>query len=323
MRRPRRRVLALTLGGDSVASSRVRIAAPLTAMRLNGAKTGRVSAASRVWPATLMVRIIFFRPSVTIVQKVVAPGWFCRVMRGLSRRLVFECDDAIQLGDGADQGTAGVISRRLQVLLPLCDCVTVSNSVLAEDLRKLGARRVVVFPGPAPAIDTKRNACRRGILWLGSPSTLANVKSVVYPALDLLPPEIELTVIGASRDYDGSRIAERVWSFDRQRRALARASVGVAPQATDQWSRRKAFYKVLEYLAAAVVPVVPPHPALRTLLGDELEIVAVVASDDSAACWATALTRALSMQPNEQWLAARDRIFARWSADRLGQVMLG
>jgi len=318
-----RRVLALTLGNDAVASSRVRISAPLATMRRDGWSAGRVSAASRAWPLFFLAEIIFSRPEVTIVQKVVPPGWFCKVIASLSHRLVFECDDAIQLGYNADPRAAMVIAKRLRILLPLCDCVTVSNEQLGEDFRQLGARAVVVFPGPAPKIHAQFRDGREGILWLGSPSTLANVQSVVYPALELLPTNIELTVVGATEDCDRERIAERIWSIGLQRAALARARVGVAPQAVDEWSNRKAFYKVLEYLASAVVPVVPEHRAVRMLLGDELEIVAVTASDDSGTAWATAIQRAFLVEIDEQWTTARDRIFARWSAERLGRVMLG
>jgi hypothetical protein len=111
--------------------------------------------------------------------------------------------------------------------------------------------------------------------------------------------------------------------MDLQQRALATARVGLAPQAQDEWSLRKAFYKVLEYLAADLVPVVPASPAVRTLLGDELEIVAVTAHDDSPEAWAAAIERAFLVNIDEQWTAARNRVFERWNAGHLARVMLG
>lgn len=317
-----KRILALTLGEDRIASSRVRVGTPLKTLTLEGWRTERITATSASWPARFLAKLVVFHPAVTIIQKVVPPAWFCRGVALLSRRLVFECDDAIQLGDKFDPDSARTITERLRALLPLCDCVTVSNSVLGEDFRKLGARRVIVFPGPAPAVMEQDREERGGILWLGSPSTLTNVQSVVYPALDMLPFEIALTVIGADRDFDSDRIVERVWSMELQQAALARASIGVAPQAQDEWSLRKAFYKVLEYLAAGVVPVVPSHPAINTLLGEELEVVAVMAGDDAPATWAVAIERAMDVVVDDSWIAARDRIFTRWSAHRLGRVML-
>jgi glycosyltransferase involved in cell wall biosynthesis len=141
--------------------------------------------------------------------------------------------------------------------------------------------------------------------------------------LDLLPPAIELTVVGSTRDFDATRITERMWSYDVQAPTLKQARVGVAPQSQDEWSLRKAFYKVLEYLAADIIPVVPAYPAVRALLGDELELVAVTAEDESPTAWAAAIVQAFSVPIDERWTAARDRIFARWSAGRLARVMLG
>jgi hypothetical protein len=323
MRNDNQRVLALTLGDDSVASSRVRIGAPLATMISEGWEIERITATRRSWPVRFLAKTIVMRPGVTIVQKVVPPVWFCRIIASLSTRLVFECDDAIQLGDDSDPVGARRTSQRLARLLPLCDCVTVSNTVLAEDFRRLGARDVVVFPGPAPTIGALHPGERHGILWLGSPTTLKNVKSIVYPALQLMPIEIELVVIGSRRDSDCDRVVERIWSMDRQQRALATARVGLAPQAQDQWSLRKAFYKVLEYLAADLIPVVPASPAVRTLLGEELDIVAVTAHDDSPEAWAAAIERAFLINIDAQWTAARNRVFERWNAGHLARVMRG
>lgn len=323
LRNQKQRVLALTVGDDSVASSRVRVGAPLAAMRSGGWHTERITATRKSWPIRFVAKLIILRPTMTIVQKVVPPKWFSRIMASLSIRLVFECDDAIQFGYDADPVSSRVITQRLAVLLPLCDCVTVSNAILGEDLRRLGAHNTILFPGPAPPIAAQNRGSRHGLLWLGSPATLVNVQSIVYPALDLLCPEIELTVIGASGDSDRGRIAERVWSMDLQQRTLATARVGVAPQIEDEWSLRKAFYKVLEYLAADLVPVVPASPAVQLVLGEELDVVAVTARDDSPAAWAVAIEQAFCINVDEKWTAARDRVFDRWNSARLARVMLG
>lgn len=323
MRNSSRRILALTLGNDDLASSRVRTTAALKAIQTRGWQPTRIRATSPTWPAQFLASLIFTRPAVTVVQKVVPPTWYSKIVASLSMRLVFECDDAIHLGYSQDQDEALDISRRLRVLLPLCDCVVVSNSVLRDDLQELGARETVIFPGPAPNVSANRDSEPHRVLWLGSPSTLDNVQSIVYPAFELLPPTYELVVVGASQDSRLGRVAEHPWSRDLQAEALADASIGVAPQAQDEWSLRKAFYKVLEYLAANVVPVVPDQPAIRTLLGAELDLVAVSTRDDTPEAWAAAILQASHVPVDEQWIKARDLIFERWSVDRLGQVMLG
>lgn len=320
-RHRRRRLLALTVGNDDVASSRVRVGSVSKHLRAEGWDVRRVSAVSSVWPVGFFFRLIVMRPEVTLVQKVVPPVWFYRAVARLSTKLVFECDDAIQLSHG-DEALAISNSRRLRALLPMSDSVIVSNVLLKEDFLRLGASDPVVFPGPAPGISRADHGERRGVLWLGSPSTFDYVRSVVYPAVDLLPPALDLTVIGAPENGRRERVTEQVWSAERQAAALAQSRVGVAPQPLDDWSLRKAFYKVLEYLAAGVVPVVPDQPAVSFLLGDELGVVAVTAADDSPGAWAQAIVRANGICVDGEWLAARDRIFARWSPARLGQVIV-
>lgn len=323
MRSSRRRVLALTLGGDQLASSRVRIGTVLITMAVKGWRTYRVTTQSALWHIRFLAMLLLIRPKVTIIQKVVPPIWYSGLVGKLSNRLVFECDDAIQLGYGANPLSASENSRRLNALLPLCDCVIVSNTLLRQDFLHLGAREVVVFPGPVPKIASNSSGVRHGVIWLGSPSTIENVRSIVYPAVDLIPADVEFSVVGAPQNCAGPRITEYVWSNGLQATLLAQVRVGVAPQAEDDWNQRKAFYKVLEYLAAGVVPVVPPHPAVRTLLGGDLEIVAVTARNDTPEAWADAIGHALEVDISDEWITARNRIFSQWSPDRLGQVMLG
>jgi hypothetical protein len=317
-----RRILALTVGNDDAASSRVRVVSVLSALRADGWDVARVSAVSPLWPVVFFARLVAMSPDVTLIQKVVPPVWFYRLVAALSKRLVFECDDAIHLNHG-DPALAVRNSRRLQGLLPTSDSVVVSNVLLKEDLKQLGAVEPFVFPGPAPRVSYIGDGERRGVLWLGSPSTFEYVRSVVYPALNLLPPSMHLMVIGAPRNAQYGQVTEQVWSADRQAVSLAKARVGIAPQPVDEWSQRKAFYKVLEYLAAGVVPVVPDQPAVNLLLGDELDTLAVRVTGDCPAVWAEAIMRANDVQVDDRWLAARDRVFALWSPARLGQVVIG
>lgn len=322
MRNSSRRILALTLGGDELASSRVRVRSVLGALRAKGWETGRVSAASKTWPLEFFVRSLTFNPSVVVIQKVVPPSWYCKIIAHSGRRLVFECDDAIQIGFGSDRLEAPKIRRRLGNLLRTCDRIIVSNSVLAADFAEIGGNQAMVFPGPAPPKFAAPQGRGRVVLWLGSPSTLNNVRAIVYPAFESCMHDARLIVVGAETESSFGAVTEHVWSNERQSIALMQAKVGIAPQATDEWSRRKAFYKVLEYLAASVVPVVPDQPAVHALLGAEGAELAVFAEDDTPAAWSAAINCALTIEVNEHWMMMRDRVFDRWSADRLAQLVV-
>lgn len=319
-------VLALTLGDDDLASTRVRIGVPLHSLQDRGIETARVSARIRTWPIEFVAKVGVSRPSVTVIQKTVPPAWLSSVIARLSKRLVFECDDAIHLGYDLNPEDGARTSSRLRTLLPLCDRVIVSNARLGRDFVELGAPAdmVCVFPGPAPTVAQRSPVTdRRGVIWLGSPSTFKYVESIVYPALELLPDDIQLTALGCSWDRDKGRVAERQWTMDRQAEGLGACHVGVAPQTSDEWSLRKAFYKVLEYLSAAVIPVVPDQEAIQTLLGEDVHTLAVTADNDTPVAWASAINQGLCRVVDDRWIAARDRVFEKWSADRLGEVLLG
>ncbi len=322
MRNSSRRILALTLGGDELGSSRVRVCSVLSALRTKGWETARVSAASKTWPLEFLVRLVTFDPSVVIIQKIAPPSWYCKIIAQSGRTLVFECDDAIQIGYGSDRLEAPKMRTRLGNLLRKCDRIIVSNSVLAVDFAELCGQQAIVFPGPAPAKFAAPQGRGRVVLWLGSPSTLNNVRSIVYPVFESLMDDAKLIVVGAEAESSFGAVTEHVWSHERQTIALMQARVGIAPQATDEWSRRKAFYKVLEYLAASVVPVVPDQPAVHALLGAEEAELAVIAEDDTPAAWSAAINRALTIEVNEHWIMMRDRVFDRWSADRLAQLVV-
>jgi hypothetical protein len=56
------------------------------------------------------------------------------------------------------------------------------------------------------------------------------------------------------------------WSPEAEEDWLARATVGLMPQASDGWSDRKAAYKIFEYVAAGVVPVASDVLPARLIL---------------------------------------------------------
>ena len=200
-----------------------------------------------------------------------------------------------------------------------------TNDLLADDFRALGAQDVEVFPGPAPRVGPKpaSRGARTGLVWVGSPSTYESVRTEVYPALDLLTDRaMSLAVVGAAVNRTAGRVREMVWSPEAENSELEAALVGLAPQVDSEWSRRKAFYKVFEYLAHDVIPVVPRLPAVQTLLGEDLDLIASVVDGHSPADWARAIDVAIRRVVDEAWIGARDRVFERWSAPRLATTVL-
>lgn len=321
------RVLALTLGDDHTASSRVRTGQVLTHLASNGAYTARVTASSKLWPTQLLLRLIFRRFDTIIVQKVIPPTLVTRMIRRLSPYLIFEIDDAIYFGYPGDSIRASRTAMiRTKAMAHAADRIVTSNRVIKQDLSYVGLEKIFVFPGPAPSNSIIRASIRdtKRILWLGSPSTFANCTASVYPALDALR-DLEMRCVGAPSDAlrhlkNDVVVRETVWSLEAQRAELSLAHAGVAPLLDGEWNRRKAAYKVLEYLAAAVIPITCAYPAVVELLGAQLDTLCVVADGTTPSAWASAIERAQRTEVDANWYKARDEVFDRLSVSKFSTM---
>ncbi|MBB6628513.1 glycosyltransferase [Nocardioides sp. KIGAM211] len=205
----------------------------------------------------------------------------------------------------------------------LSDVVTTSSPLIKRDLEALGISpsSIVVFAGPAPQVQGPRLQRGTQILWLGSPSTFANIA----PLVDRLHrdcPRWHLRIVGAP--FDSTQGADgptfQRWTPDVQREALAMARIGLMPLVRGKWEDRKAAYKVLEYLAEGIVPVVEDVPALHALLNqDELDLCVRVISQD----WTAAVQQAWVLPTNDSWIERRNRLFDRLSRQRYSRLVLG
>lgn len=207
------------------------------------------------------------RWDVVVFQKVLPGRALLYLACRRSRVVVFECDDALNLGyPGAGPREVRRLHGKLTRVLASADVVTTSNPLLAEELRPARGD-VVWFPGPAPD-PAHRDGCARErlVVWLGSPSTEGHLK-----LLDDLPRRLNergwaCVAVGAGDVASGLGWDVVPWSEETSRRILARATIGVMPQAASPWDDRKAAYKLLQYAAAGVLPLASDVLPARVLL---------------------------------------------------------
>ena len=280
------------LGDEKTASSRVRGLSLIGALRQRG---HTVTAASL--RATASAPWVFGHgepPTVLVLQKVFPPTAFTNLLRRRVSVLVLEVDDAVHLGyPGASKRAAQTLGRRVQHAAALSDVLTTPSPLLASDLA--GGGRTLVFPGPAPKPQPATST--GGLLWLGSPST--------EPNLELLRGCSELLSDwpGGARAVGGGQLSETVgltpvrWTSATEREALSTSTIGVMPLTRTEWNDRKAAYKVLEYLAAGVAPIVSASPSLDAL-GAVRRFVHVVPEHSD---WPDALRRYESLAPKLDW----------------------
>jgi glycosyltransferase involved in cell wall biosynthesis len=199
---------------------------------------------------------------IVVVLRKTFPTPYLWLLRKLSRKLVFDFDDAIFCNtDGTPSATR---MQRFAAMASVCDYVFAGNHFLAEQVVRHNPavtviptcidmqRYAVDLPKPTDSID---------LVWIGSSSTRKYLVEVL-PALRLAAsrvPGLRLKII-ADFDLPGAGLPTLAipWSAETEAQALSASHIGIAPMRDDDWSRGKCALKVLQYMAAGL-PVVSSH----------------------------------------------------------------
>ncbi|MHB8476478.1 MAG: glycosyltransferase [Steroidobacteraceae bacterium] len=213
-------------------------------------------------------RSLWRAADVVVLHQIKLSALEARLFASLSRRRVFDVDDAIyvrkprRLGEAADDSPWR--KRKFAATCRWVDVVAAGNDVLAGAARR-SARAIAILP---TSIDTAAYrpttataADAPTIAWIGSPENLVYLE-MIRPALARLSvrhPALKLRVI-CSRFPDWGEVnVERIaWSTATEAESLAAAHIGIMPLTDDEWTRGKCAFKLLQYMAAALPCVASP-----------------------------------------------------------------
>ena len=142
------------------------------------------------------------------------------------------------------------------------DQVIAGNNLLAEQARQFNGN-VVVLPSAVetrgvPTRDSSRNGDRTIIGWVGGRYTLPHLQQAA-PVLARLAAKypIELRILSSEGiDMPGVNTRFIPWQLETQDAEIAQFDIGIMPLPDTPHTRGKCGYKALQYMAAAVVPVV-------------------------------------------------------------------
>ncbi|HEX8474623.1 MAG TPA: glycosyltransferase family 4 protein [Pyrinomonadaceae bacterium] len=250
---------------------------------------------------------------ITLLQRELVPGR--RTFEKLAgRRLLFDVDDAVWLGQHSDS---------IKRIIEGCRGVIAGNEFLADYFRRLGAR-VWVVP---TSVDTEvwKPAPKRGsnewvVGWSGTSSNLKYLYALEEPLADFLTrrPDAKLVVV-SDREPRFEKIPDECWRFERwspeqEVRQVQQMDTGLMPLAATDWERGKCGCKMLTYMAVGAATIASPVGVGGEILRQSEVGCAAHTQDD----WYNALTRLYDDRELTCHLGAAGRTFLeeRYSVSR-------
>lgn len=206
------------------------------------------------------------RADIVVVLRKTFPLPLLWLLRRVSRRLIFDLDDAIFCNpDGSFSATR---MKRFAAITKASDRIFAGNRFLAEKSAMFNIatsviptcleveKYHVVADKPEDHID---------LVWIGSTSTRKYLVDAL-PALELAAqrvPNLRLKIIA---DFDLPQAAIPTlavpWNAATEATELASSHIGIAPMRDDDWSRGKCALKVLQYMAAGL-PVISSNTGVN------------------------------------------------------------
>ncbi|MGE5894291.1 MAG: glycosyltransferase family 4 protein, partial [bacterium] len=199
---------------------------------------------------------------VTFLQKKLLSMIDVILLRRFARKLVFDFDDAIYFRHDAE---AVLESRtrasRFKSIVSRADLVIAGNRILADHAGRF-SKSIVIIPSAVETRNVPVHDSRPGdkvmIGWVGGGVNLHHLQelSSVFQKLGA-QYDIQVRVLSNKTiEIPSVDVLLIPWALDIQEREIARFDIGVMPLPSNKHSEGKCGYKALQYMAAAVPPVV-------------------------------------------------------------------
>jgi glycosyltransferase involved in cell wall biosynthesis len=198
----------------------------------------------------------------TFLQKKLLSPLEALLLKRSSRKLVFDFDDAILFRHDSQELESWSRRCKFNWLLRHADLVIAGNSILAAHAAER-SRRIVIIPSAVETRHVPRQMHTPApfpvvIGWIGTSGNLHHL-AMLSPVLQRLAKKCDIrlrVVCDQPIDVPGVSVEYVPWHLETQERDIARFDIGVMPLPKTRFSEGKCGYKALQYMAAAVPPVV-------------------------------------------------------------------
>lgn len=258
-------------------SSRVRVLDLVPTLREQ-----RLDITVETYPSGLRNKIHCFRKlrnwDAVVLQKKLSSPIESLFLRLCSRRLLYDFDDAVYRHHET-AGKRNHFSRALKfkTIARLAHQIIAGNETLAQAVRPYN-RHVSIIPSAVPIAgipqhDYSSTAQSCVIGWVGGAINLSQLQ-LLQPVLANLHQrhDLEFRVL-CSESIDMHPVPTTFipWDLATQAKEIAQFDIGVMPLPEGEHANGKCGFKALQYMAAAVPPVVSDTPVNRQIIAHERE----------------------------------------------------
>jgi len=260
---------------------------------------------------------------IVVILRKTFPVLFLSLLRKVSRRLVFDFDDAIFCNSNGSSSATRM--RRFVAMVRCCDHVIAGNGFLGNMARRFNSELSII----PTSVDVDHYKVGKGVpsayfdvVWIGSSSTRKYLEAAI-PSLSAAARRIPALRLKIIADFDldspGFPTVSVRWQAATEAAELASANVGIAPMSEDDWSRGKCALKVLQYMAVGL-PVISSPVGVNAEAVLEGKTGYLVSGNE----WVTALQK-LASDPElayQMGQAGYQRVTALYSSEVVGARLL-
>ncbi len=252
-----KRILFLSKG-ENASSTRYRALQYFPLYKQSGYEPTHLTISGGVFPF-LKALLQASQSDIVILLRKTLPAPFFWLLRKVSKKLIFELDDAIF--SNTDGSYSETRMSRFIATVRQCDRVFAGNQYLAKTAEAYQANTSII-PTALNTQKYKLPAAHQSndfvLVWIGSRSTkkyIAGILPAIEAAAEIVP-NLKLKIIADFQlQSDYLAIINTPWTEATEATEVSNADVGLAPLPADNWTKGKCALKVLQYLSSSL-PVI-------------------------------------------------------------------
>ncbi len=278
--RPQMNILFLTKSGAS-ASIRYRATQFLPHLKQIGWNTTHLTSPKSIFDWYRLFQTASSADVVVVVRKLF-PIPIQRLLRQVSKKLVFDFDDAIYCHDSGLPSPGR--QTRFASMVSQCDEIWCGNSYLQNQALRFGAS-TVILPTSMDVTKYSTHAFDRqadpneplDLVWIGQ-SGNRSLLEALCPTLDRFAEQVPHARLKIISDFTLQTnvipVVPIAWTEETEAIELASSSIGLAPMQDNEWTRGKCACRVLQYHAAGLPVISSDVPLHREILQPDRGLIA-------------------------------------------------